>query len=263
MLQYSDEELLRLDPELDALFKKRGPPKIPYPTKENVGQLRKGFAATMRRFNESAFAKSALGDAYDNPTWTETDRSIPVRNGRVIKVRLYVPKSRPDEGVPVVIFLHAGGWFMGDLDTEAFTCRLFSAKLGVIAIAVDFGLHPEVPFGVPQTDSYDACKWVAANAPNFGGNLETGFIVGGNSGGGTWASIAVHLARDEGLQPPITGCYLTGPILGDEYKGKDGELLHLYDQNTEYRSKVQCANVPLMDTGMEKSIGGNLNLFAS
>lgn len=253
-MRYSDEELLRLDPELEATFKKKGWPKIVTPNPKTVGPFRKGFTAAAKRYNTSPFAQSALGEDFNNPRWTERDQDIPVRDGGTIRIRTYTPKHCKDGGVPVVVQMHGGGWFMGDLETDQLICQLFCAKLGVAVVNVDFRLYPEVSFGVPSLDCYDAVRWVATNASSFGGDPLKGFIVAGNSGGGTFASIAAHLARDDGLQPPLTGCFLTCPIFSDEGLNEEGKPTYIFDRETEYRSWWQNKDAPLMNDEMRQGI---------
>lgn len=259
-MTYSDEELLKLDPELEQIFKTQGWPKVRIPAREFVPLARKGFNAASRKYNESAFAKQSLGAAFDSPTWTETEHKIPVRDNNTIKVRTYVPNVRDGQGVPVVVQMHGGGWFMGDLDTDALICRLFCAQLGVAVVDVDYRLYPDVGFGVSVLDCYDAVMWVAANASSFSGDPAKGFILSGNSGGGTYAAIAAHLARDDNLSLGITGCFLTCPIftdvVGDTVIGdpNDRNNTTLFDHKTEYRSWWQNADAPLMNDKMRQGI---------
>lgn len=94
---------------------------------------------------------------------------------------------------------------------------------------------------------------MALNAGKFGADLRKAFIVGGNSGGATYASIAAHLARDDGLKPPLTGQYLSCPILTDGYGEDSKNLSHLFP--SEYRSQEQNWNAPLQDRATQQRIG--------
>jgi acetyl esterase/lipase len=90
------------------------------------------------------------------------------------------------------------------------------------------------------------------NAPALGADLSKGFVVGGTSSGGHMANPLVHRARDEGLQPPITGVHLTvAPTLApqalteayrDIYKSRDAlrdgytltqKSIDLYDREVQ------------------------------
>jgi acetyl esterase/lipase len=65
----------------------------------------------------------------------------------------------PEDGCPIFVVYHGGGFVLGDLDDEATLCRNFT-QLGGIAVNVDYRLAPEHPFPVPIEDAFDALKWV-------------------------------------------------------------------------------------------------------
>lgn len=138
---------------------------------------------------------------------------MPMRDGATITVKIYTPVDASPEGSPLIVMYHEGGWSMGDLTDEDQNCRLFSRDLGAVCLNVDYRLAPEYPFPKGIEDSWDALCWAAASASNLGADPSKGFIVGGASAGGNIAAVMTHLARDEGLQPPLTGQYLCVPAL--------------------------------------------------
>ncbi len=91
--------------------------------------------------------------------YTEVDYQIQVRDGNNITIRIHKPKARPEDGCPIFVVYHGGGFCLGGLDSEALLCRNFT-KLGGIAVNVDYRLAPEHPFPIPILDAYDALKWV-------------------------------------------------------------------------------------------------------
>jgi acetyl esterase/lipase len=74
-------------------------------------------------------------------------------------------------------------------------------------------LAPEFKFPAGVHDCYDALKWAIANSSAFNATPSRGLIVGGASAGGNIAAALALLARDEKLDPPITGQYLCVPAL--------------------------------------------------
>lgn len=245
-MSYTDDELLKLDPELEHIFNTQGWPKTRLPTQENHLLLRNGFNAACAKYNKSVFAQQVLGVAFHSPTWTETDHNVPVRDGTTIKVRSYapLPTSLEHENLPVIVQIHGGGFLMGDLDTDALICRLFCTRLRVVVLNIHYRRHPEVDFPIPVLDCYDAVRWASTHAPSLGGDPTKGFIISGNSGGGTYAAIVAHLVRDDKLSPKLTGCLLTCPALTDECIDDNGEPSTLFDHETEYRSYWQNADAP-------------------
>ena len=140
-----------------------------------------------------------------------------VRDGSKIRVRVYVPVERPPNGSPLIVMFHEGGWSMGDLTDEDLNCRLFTRDLGAVSVNVEYRLAPEHPFPTSVTDAYDVVKWCAATASSSSSVLPAdprlGFIVGGASAGGNLSAVICQLARDEGLEPRLTGQYLCVPAL--------------------------------------------------
>src|SRR5687767_9910681 len=73
--------------------------------------------------------------------------------------RLY----RPDgEGPwPTLVYLHGGGFVIGDLDTIDQTCRLICRDAEVAVLSVDYRLAPEHPFPAAVDDAIAAAQWAA------------------------------------------------------------------------------------------------------
>src|SRR6185369_2819060 len=81
----------------------------------------------------------------------EEDVDIDVTGGRV-RLRIYRPSD--EAGLPIHVFLHGGGFWLGSVDehvNEA-TCRSRCAGAGCVVVAVDYRLAPEHPFPVPLED---------------------------------------------------------------------------------------------------------------
>lgn len=122
------------------------------------------------------------------------DREIPGPGG-TLPVRIYTPKT--GAFLPVVVYFHGGGWFMGDLDTHDVVCRKLAIASSSIVVAVDYRLAPEHPFPAAVDDAYAAVAWASGNAGGFGGDPAR-IAVAGDSAGGTLAAVVSLLARDRG-----------------------------------------------------------------
>ncbi|ORY18218.1 Alpha/Beta hydrolase protein [Clohesyomyces aquaticus] len=159
---------------------------------------------------------------------TETLHDVPTRDGASIRVKVYQPvEGEPEGGSPLVMMYHEGGWCMGDLTDEDLNCRMFARELGCVAVNVEYRLAPEHPFPIGVNDCYDALKWALANSTTLHATPSHGLIVGGASAGGNIAAVLALLARDENLQPPITGQYLCVPALLPSNK-VPAKYAHLY-----------------------------------
>ena len=113
-----------------------------------------------------------------------------------VPARFYVPGGLPTgEPAPLLVYYHAGGWVIGDLDTHDGVCRFLAAAAGVAVLSIDYRLAPEHPFPAAVDDSLAAFAWAAANASELGADPAR-IAVGGDSAGGNLATVVSRLARD-------------------------------------------------------------------
>ena len=78
-----------------------------------------------------------------------SDMNIPATNGS-IGARLY--SSQQGEGKPLIVYIHGGGWVVGDLETHHHFCITLSHVSGCTVVALDYRLAPEHPFPAGQDD---------------------------------------------------------------------------------------------------------------
>ncbi|MCZ6627965.1 MAG: alpha/beta hydrolase, partial [SAR324 cluster bacterium] len=116
-----------------------------------------------------------------------------------IPARLYGPEAAG--ALPLLVYLHGGGWVMGSLDTHDGACRRLAAQAGCLVVSVDYRLAPEHKFPAAVDDSVAAVEWIAAHAQELGANPAR-LAVGGDSAGGTLAAVCCQVARERS-GPPI------------------------------------------------------------
>lgn len=112
-----------------------------------------------------------------------------------LPARLYAPSN---ERLPVLLYLHGGGFTIGDLDTHDSLCRQLSIRSGAAVLALDYRLAPEHRFPAAVNDAWGALDWLHANAEPLGLDGQR-LAVGGDSAGGTLAATAAFHARERGL----------------------------------------------------------------
>jgi acetyl esterase len=147
------------------------------------------------------------------PVHQVTDRTIPGADGP-IPVRIYSPSA--EQGLPVIVWLHGGGWVIGNLDTHDQLCRLLCDGSGAIVVSVDYRLAPEAKFPCAVDDCVAAWEWVTAHAAEFGGDPAR-VALGGDSAGGNLAAVVPLVARDRGLQAPALQL-LVYPVTNYEFE---------------------------------------------
>src|SRR5471032_288935 len=115
-----------------------------------------------------------------------------------VEVRSYRPPvTPPTSGWPCMLYLHGGGWVVGDLDSHDFICAELAATLGAMVVAVDYRLAPEHPFPAGFEDCLKV--WRALRSGPFWFDPER-MIVAGDSAG---ANLAAALGFLQYLAPTL------------------------------------------------------------
>jgi acetyl esterase len=115
-----------------------------------------------------------------------------------IPCRLY--RATDATNAPALVYLHGGGWTIGDLDTHDTLCRELARAADVVVIAAHYRLAPEHRFPAAVDDSLAVTRWVSANAAALGIDAAR-LAVGGDSAGGNLAAVVALAARDAGDLP--------------------------------------------------------------
>ncbi len=123
---------------------------------------------------------------------------IPTRDGAELHAELAAPRDAAEGVLPVLLYFHGGGFTIGSVATHASLCRHLAHLAHCAVLSVDYRLAPEHRFPVAANDAWDSLQWLHANAAGLG--LDPARIaVGGDSAGGTLATVSAVQARDAGL----------------------------------------------------------------
>lgn len=139
------------------------------------------------RQNMRAMGRLAEADARD--VAVVRDLSCPGSAGD-IPLRLFDTRESRDPG-PVVVFLHGGGFVIGDLEVYNNLCTELSHQLDLPVISVDYRLAPEFPFPAAPDDCEAAARWIASN-PEELGRQATGLVITGDSAGGNLTIVTTN-----------------------------------------------------------------------
>lgn len=132
-------------------------------------------------------------------------------------VRLHRPASGT-EPYPALLWVHGGGYVIGQARQEDALCQRFVGELGIAVAAVDYRLAPEYPYPAALEDCYDALVLLA----ELPGVDATRLAIGGASaGGGLAAALALH-ARDRDEVKPVLQLLIAAML--DDRTTSRGEL---------------------------------------
>lgn len=149
----------------------------------------------------ASYEKSApILEIASAPMFALEDLQVPTRDGATIRARLYHPVEPSwAEPAPALVYFHGGGFTVGSVDTHDALCRMFARDGRCAVLSVDYRLAPEYKFPTAVEDAFDALAWLRAHAAAYG--VDAGRLaVGGDSAGGTLATVCAVLARDAGIE---------------------------------------------------------------
>ncbi|MFD3337354.1 alpha/beta hydrolase [Streptomyces sp. NPDC058700] len=204
-----------MDPELEAFvpFFPRTGLTDPVTARKNFGQL------------------AAAVPVPDTTGIEVEDHTVPADSP--VPVRVY----RPHQAQGAVIWLHGGGFLMGDLDTEHPWAARIAASSGAVVISVGYRLAPEHPYPAALDDAYAVLEWATAHAAELGVEPDR-IAIGGHSAGANLAAAVTLWARDR-QGPPIRFQLLNQPGLDD--RQDSWSAVNFTDTPWFYREKLTAS----------------------
>jgi acetyl esterase len=136
------------------------------------------------------------------------DRRIAGPNG-LITVRIYRGIGAPAENGPGLLYLHGGGWVIGNLESHDEICRWFANLAACTVVCPDYRLAPEHKFPAGLMDCSATLVFMASSAGELGIDPRR-IAVAGDSAGGNLAAVLALLPRS-GDAPPIAAQLLLYP----------------------------------------------------
>jgi acetyl esterase len=140
----------------------------------------------------AALARDMRINALDVPVGRVRDLTIDGAAGP-LRARHYAPKG--PKGAPLLVFLHGGGFVVGDLETHDVPCRLLCRHAEMHVLSVDYRLAPEHPFPAAIEDAVAAVRWAAREAAELGADPSR-LCLGGDSAGANLTLVTTMLHRD-------------------------------------------------------------------
>jgi acetyl esterase len=159
------------------------------------------------------------------------DRMVPADPD--VAVRIY----RPQRAQGAVVWLHGGGFVMGDLETEHPWAARVADGSGAVVISVGYRRAPEHRFPAALDDAYAVLAWTAEHPADLGIDPER-IAVGGHAAGAGLAAAVALRARDQ-QGPPIRYQLLSQPELDD--RQETWSARHFTDTPFMTRDKVTAS----------------------
>lgn len=203
------------------------------------------------------------------PTMVKTfDQNIEGPYGE-IPVRFYYPTLSSIEGAkhhatrtPAIIYVHGGGFCLGNLETHDRICRVLASKSNAIVVAVDYRLSPESKFPVQVHEVACVTEYVHEHAAEYGIDGQR-MGMAGDSGGAHLNLAATMYLREEKKNAAYIKCLLlyygwfglkdsaSMRLLGGPWDGLTEEdwqfYLNLYADDVKEVEKSPYANLFLND----------------
>ncbi|MGE8537130.1 alpha/beta hydrolase [Chryseobacterium sp. JV274] len=179
------------------------------------------------------------------------------KKGNPLALDLYIPKNVATEKIPVLIYVHGGGWIEGDKVVHADNYlentveKLMAKQYAVISINYTL-LNDSTHFPLPLEDTKDAIRWVRKNADKY--HFDT------NNIGLFGASAGAHLSLMAAYTPDNT--YLGSPELSS-YSAKVNYVIDHYgpaDLNKLFHTRLGTIPVGMIGLMSKKIVGLQENL---
>ena len=171
-----------LDPEIQAIL-----------TELLADETRAGEEVPLEQLRATHLAETARYGGPGEEVAEVRDLAVPGPAGDV-PLRVYRPAGAAP--LPVVAYLHGGGWAVGSIESFDPLCRALANASGAIVASVEYRLAPEQPFPAGLDDALAAVRWLAARTGEIGGDA-TRIAVAGDSAGGNLATVVARRLQGE------------------------------------------------------------------
>jgi acetyl esterase len=192
-------------------------------------------AAGVPRYDEVGVSRArALLDgvvrlqAPETPLAQVRDLLVPGEAGQ-LPARVYHPD--PERRLPLVVYVHGGGWVLGGIAAADRPCRRLAVAGDCVVVSIEYRRAPETAFPGPLEDCVRAVRWLAAHADSVGADGQRLVLLGDSAGGNLVAATTLRLRDGDG--PRVDEQVLLYPCLAPA-------------RNSEFASYTTYAEGPLL-----------------
>ena len=153
-----------------------------------------------------------------------------------VPVRIYLPREKVTEDLPVFLFFHGGGWVTDCIDNYERICARLASATEHIVVSVEYRLAPEHPFPKGFMDCYAVAKAIYTNRFILNVNPQRITLIGDSAGGNLAAAVSLK-ARDDGIFKPQRQILIYPAVNND------------YSDTSRFQSVKDCGSDYLLTAG--------------
>ncbi|MBO9701883.1 MAG: alpha/beta hydrolase [Sporocytophaga sp.] len=143
----------------------------------------------------------------------ESEKTI-IIDGYTVKLNIVRPQGNKEK-LPVFIYIHGGGWVLGDYPTHKRMVRDLVVLSGTVGVFVNYTHSPEAKYPQAVNEIYAATKWVADNGSEINVDGKRLAIIGNSVGGNMTAATTLKAKENRG--PEIKLQILLWPIVDAKF----------------------------------------------
>ncbi|SFT99357.1 alpha/beta hydrolase [Mesorhizobium sp. YR577] len=185
---------MALDPEIKAMLDRLAAGQASSQQEVTLQSARRDYRAQYREMSRA-------------PEGDVSEATVRLPGGHAdASLRIYTPADLSGSA-PVILYLHGGGFVLGDADTYALQSARIALECGAVVAFLEYRLAPEHPFPAALEDTLLAVNWIAGNAASIAGDASRFMLMGDSAGANL--SIAAMLQD----RAPFKGACLLYPLV--------------------------------------------------
>jgi len=135
--------------------------------------------------------------------------------GIAIPMRVYHPA--PGDSLPLIVYVHGGGWVTGDLDVVDGPCRRLALGTQSVVVSIDYRLSPETPSPGAVADVHSTVDWCDTHRDSLGARDAGMSLIGESAGAHLIACLLVRHSI-----PAVTSVVLMYPPISPPESSRSG-----------------------------------------
>ena len=200
--------------------------QVPANIAEKVRATGPKMDASIGRLYAPLFPKSAWAGV-------TIQRDIAYGSDPLQKLDVFAPNGAKGKTLPVLLFVHGGGFVRGDKHGEFYpdNITLWAAKNGMVGVNIDYRLAPKAPWPAGAKDLASAIAWIKANIARYGGDPDRIVLFGHSAGANHVADYAAHPEVRGAEASSVKGVVMLSPAYStapgarpNAYYGQDADL---------------------------------------